>query len=111
MSNYTFQYRKRYELHAISQMYKKNNQNFMFQYRKRYELHAILFPGALGNSELKSRFSKTLSLFAIFPKPSGTFLSQNRLKRAFAASNIKETFVHEENLKLMAFFMIFCTSL
>ena len=83
----------------------------LFQYRKRYELHAILFPGALGNSELKSRFSKAPSLFAIFPKPSGIFLSQNRLKRAFAASNIKETFVHEENLKLMAFFMIFCTSL
>ena len=83
----------------------------LFQYRKRYELHAILFPGALGNSELKSRFSKAPSLFAIFPKPSEIFLSQNRLKRAFAASNIKETFVHEENLKFMAFFMIFCTSL
>ena len=42
------------------------------------------------------------SLFALFPKPQGTFLSQKAVQKGCEASNIKETFVHEENLKLMA---------
>ena len=73
-----------------------------FQYRKRYGLHAILSPRTLENSEPRNRFSSTPSLFALFPKPQGTFLSQKAVQKGCEASNIKETFVHEENLKLMA---------
>ena len=36
-----FQYRKRYELHAISKMQTQSFSRLLFQYRKRYELHAI----------------------------------------------------------------------
>ena len=73
-----------------------------FQYRKRYGLHAILSPEALGNSEPKRWFSNTPSLFALFPKPQGIFLSQKAAQKGCEASNTKETFIHEENLKLMA---------
>ena len=73
-----------------------------FQYRKRYGLHAILSPEALGNSEPKRWFSNTPSLFALFPKPQGIFLSQKAAQKGREASNTKETFIHEENLKLMA---------
>jgi len=74
----------------------------LFQYRKRYGLHAILSPEALGNSEPKRWFSNTPSLFALFPKPQGIFLSQKLAQKGCEASNTKETFIHEENLKLMA---------
>ena len=77
-------------------------QKEMFQYRKRYGLHAILSPEALGNSEPKRWFSNTPSLFALFPKPQGIFLSQKAAQKGCEASNTKETFIHEENLKLMA---------
>ena len=73
-----------------------------FQYRKRYGLHAILLPEALGNSEPKRWFSNTPSLFALFPKPQGIFLSQKAAQKGCEANNTKETFIHEENLKLMA---------
>ena len=51
------------------------------------------------------------SLFALFPKPRGTFLSQKAVQKGCKASNIKETFVHEENLKLMTSFRKSRTSL
>ncbi len=51
------------------------------------------------------------SLFALFPKPRGTFLSQKAVQKGCKASNIKETFVHEENLKLMTVFRKSRTSL
>ena len=73
-----------------------------FQYRKRYGLHAILSPRTLENSEPKRWFSNTPSLFALFPKPQGIFLSQKAAQKGCEASNTKETFIHEENLKLMA---------
>ena len=81
---------------------KSNAKVRRFQYRKRYGLHAILSPRTLENSEPRNRFSNTPSLFALFPKPQGTFLSQKAVQKGCEASNIKETFVHEENLKLMA---------
>ena len=76
-----------------------------FQYCKRYGLHAMLSPGSLGNSEPKSRFSNIPSLFAFFPKPRGIFLSRKVLQKGLEGSNRKETFVHEENLRLMVFFL------
>ena len=76
----------------------------MFQYRKRYGLHAILSPRTLENSEPKRWFSSTPSLFALFPKPQGIFLSQKAVQKGCEGSNIKETFVHEENLKRMTSF-------
>ena len=82
-----------------------------FQYRKRYGLHAILSPRTLENSEPKRWFSSTPSLFAPFPKPQGIFLSQKAVQKGCKASNIKETFVHEENLKLMTSFRKSRTSL
>ena len=36
-----FQYRKRYELHAIKSLQAVEMEIASFQYRKRYELHAI----------------------------------------------------------------------
>ena len=36
-----FQYRKRYELHAISMRTRRKCAKVWFQYRKRYELHAM----------------------------------------------------------------------
>ena len=83
----------------------------VFQYRKRYGLHAILSPRTLENSEPKRWFSNTPSLFALFPKPQGIFLSQKAVQKGCKASNIKETFVHEENLKLMTSFRKSRTSL
>ena len=74
-----------------------------FQYRKRYGLHAILSPGSLGNSEPKSRFSNTDPLFAVFPKVRGTILSRKVLRKGVEGSQIKGTFLHERNLILMAF--------
>ena len=100
--NVEFQYRKRYGLHAIELAIVADDGFVMFQYRKRYGLHAILSPRTLENSEPRNRFSNTPSLFALFPKPQGTFLSQKAVQKGCEASNIKETFVHEENLKLMA---------
>ena len=120
-----FQYRKRYGLHAIDAFALSNravsrfntasgtdcmqsregegeHETDKFQYRKRYGLHAILSPEALGNSEPKRWFSNTPSLFALFPKPQGIFLSQKAAQKGCEASNTKETFIHEENLKLMA---------
>ena len=121
-----FQYRKRYGLHAMKKResgrfglravsipqavriacnFKMNSiprRKLSFQYRKRYGLHAILSPEALGNSEPKRWFSNTPSLFALFPKPQGIFLSQKAAQKGCEASNTKETFIHEENLKLMA---------
>ena len=44
MSNYTkksFQYRKRYGLHAIMEHHKRDAVRRVFQYRKRYGLHAM----------------------------------------------------------------------
>ena len=102
-SLYPFQYRKRYGLHAIQQPSGAQAESAKaFQYRKRYGLHAILSPEALGNSEPKRWFSNTPSLFALFPKPQGIFLSQKAAQKGCEASNTKETFIHEENLKLMA---------
>ena len=98
-----FQYRKRYGLHAIVQLsFSHGVCCYSFQYRKRYGLHAILSPEALGNSEPKRWFSNTPSLFALFPKPQGIFLSQKAAQKGCEASNAKETFIHEENLKPMA---------
>ena len=101
-----FQYRKRYGLHAITShdmnVVMNDGTVVLFQYRKRYGLHAILSPEALGNSEPKRWFSNTPSLFALFPKPQGIFLSQKAAQKGCEASNTKETFIHEENLKLMA---------
>ena len=96
------QYRKRYGLHAIEDDGFNGTAVYRSQYRKRYGLHAILSPEALGNSEPKRWFSNTPSLFALFPKPQGIFLSQKAAQKGCEASNTKETFIHEENLKLMA---------
>ena len=101
---WTFQYRKRYGLHAISRNVNMRKSyevsipqavwiacneiikmefigKWEFQYRKRYGLHAILSPGSLGNSGPKSRFSNIPSLFAFFPKPRGIFLSRKVLQK------------------------------
>ena len=129
-----FQYRKRYGLHAIQSSAPSLPFHWVsipqavwiacnartklvrryvltFQYRKRYGLHAILSPRTLENSEPKRWFSNTPSLFALFPKPQGIFLSQKVVQKGCKASNIKETFVHEENLKLMTSFRKSRTSL
>ena len=130
-----FQYRKRYGLHAMSELGAVDiipepvsipqavwiacntigqfdeASVLAFQYRKRYGLHAILSPRTLENSEPRNRFSSTPSLFALFPKPRGTFLSQKAVQKGCKASNSKETFVHEENLKLMTSFRKSRTSL
>ena len=106
-----FQYRKRYGLHAIKALNEEMARQDAFQYRKRYGLHAILSPRTLENSEPKRWFSSTPSLFAPFPKPQGIFLSQKAVQKGCKASNIKETFVHEENLKLMTSFRKSRTSL
>ena len=82
-----------------------------FQYRKRYGLHATLSPRTLENSEPRNRFSSTPSLFALFPKPRGIFLSQKAVQKGCKARYTKETFVHEKNLKLMAVFRKSQTSL
>ena len=52
-----------------------------FQYRKRYGLHAILSPGSLGNSEPRSRFSDTDPLFAFFPKCAELFCREKCFER------------------------------
>ena len=131
-----FQYRKRYGLHAIKaelcpvvhppSFNTASGMDCMqwdhskrlprlslswFQYRKRYGLHAILSPRTLENSEPRNRFSSTPSLFALFPKPRGTFLSQKAVQKGCKARYTKETFVHEENLKLMTSFRKSRTSL
>ena len=128
VGNMEFQYRKRYGLHAMINppasltfetsfntasgmdcMQSGGNTVFnktaaLFQYRKRYGLHAILSPRTLENSEPKRWFSNTPSLFALFPKPQGIFLSQKAVQKGCEARYTKETFVHEKNLKLMAVF-------
>ena len=48
-----FQYRKRYELHAIWKTAPHRSSSYVFQYRKRYELHAI-FKKKLGSVNLSS---------------------------------------------------------
>ena len=111
IQQFKFQYRKRYGLHAMLPWTKGLLNNILFQYRKRYGLHAILSPRTLENSEPKRWFSSTPSLFAPFPKPQGIFLSQKAVQKGCKASNIKETFVHEENLKLMTSFRKSRTSL
>ena len=92
-------------------LFRNSIPNDTFQYRKRYGLHAILSPGSLGNSEPRSRFSDTDPLFAFFPKVRGTFLSRKVLRKGLEASHSKGTFVHERNLILMAFSLNFRASL
>ena len=74
-----------------------------FQYRKRYGLHAIPSLTALGTAEPRSGFSKRNALFGKSPQPRGIFLSPKSAENVRKPCNIKETFVHGKNLKLMAF--------
>ena len=74
-----------------------------FQYRKRYGLHAIPSLTALGTAEPRSGFSKRSALFGKSPQPRGIFLSPKSAESVRKPCNIKETFVHGKNLKLMAF--------
>ena len=74
-----------------------------FQYRKRYGLHAIPSLTALGTAEPRSGFSKRIALFGKSPQPRGIFLSPKSAENVRNPCNIKETFVHGKNLKLMAF--------
>ena len=74
-----------------------------FQYRKRYGLHAIPSLTALGTAEPRSGFSKRIALFGKSPQPRGIFLSPKSAENVRKPCNIKETFVHGKNLKLMAF--------
>ena len=121
-----FQYRKRYGLHAIKGISKRRRRsgrfntasgmdcmqyvvvadvlrNGKFQYRKRYGLHAIPSLTALGTAEPRSGFSKRIALFGKSPQPRGIFLSPKSAENVRKPCNIKETFVHGKNLKLMAF--------
>ena len=97
-----FQYRKRYGLHAIHHLYNRSTQIYKFQYRKRYGLHAIPSLTALGTAEPRSGFSKRIALFGKSPQPRGIFLSPKSAENVRKPCNIKETFVHGKNLKLMA---------
>ena len=74
-----------------------------FQYRKRYGLHAIPSLTALGTAEPRSGFSKRIALLDRSPQPRGIFLSPKSAENVRKPYNIKETFVHGKNLKLMAF--------
>ena len=122
-----FQYRKRYGLHAISDwgmkelsfivsipqavwiacncasIAKSAKEVGEFQYRKRYGLHAIPSLTALGTAEPRSGFSKRSALLGKSPQPRGIFLSPKSAENVRKPCNIKETFVHGKNLKLMAF--------
>ena len=123
---FVFQYRKRYGLHAIRLFDEEpisrgvsipqavwiacNTPRSMlwppflgFQYRKRYGLHAIPSLTALGTAEPRSGFSKRSALFGKSPQPRGIFLSPKSAENVRKPCNIKETFVHGKNLKLMAF--------
>ena len=82
-----------------------------FQYRKRYGLHAIPSLTALGTAEPRSGFSKRIALFGKSPQPRGIFLSPKSAENVRKPCNIKETFVHGKNLKLMAFSREFLPSL
>ena len=106
-----FQYRKRYGLHAISKRWKFPPNLWLFQYRKRYGLHAIPSLTALGTAEPRSGFSKRIALFGKSPQPRGIFLSPKSAENVRKPCNIKETFVHGKNLKLMAFSREFLPSL
>ena len=88
-----------------------NHSIFMFQYRKRYGLHAIPSLTALGTAEPRSGFSKRIALFGKSPQPRGIFLSPKSAENVRKPCNIKETFVHGKNLKLMAFSREFLPSL
>ena len=124
----SFQYRKRYGLHAILCCHQQgvlrrtvsipqavwiacNSSNGVvvlprfapFQYRKRYGLHAIPSLTALGTAEPRSGFSKRSALFGKSPQPRGIFLSPKSAENVRKPCDIKETFVHGKNLKLMAF--------
>ena len=76
---------------------------FLFQHRKRYGSHAIPSLTALGTAEPRSGFSKRNALFGKSPQPRGIFLSPKSAENVRKPCNIKETFVHGKNLKLMAF--------
>ena len=130
-----FQYRKRYGVHAIIQkitcrwLFRSFNTasgmdcmqlsirfctriaTFSFQYRKRYGLHAIPSLTALGTAEPRSGFSKRIALLDKSPQPRGIFLSPKSAENVRKPCNIKETFVHGKNLKLMAFSREFLPSL
>ena len=80
-----------------------NNFVCRVQYRKRYGLHAIPSLTALGTAEPRSGFSKRNALFGKSPQPCGIFLSPKSAENVRKPCNIKETFVHGKNLKLMAF--------
>ena len=82
-----------------------------FQYRKRYGLHAIPSLTALGTAEPRSGFSKRIALLGESPRPRGIFLSPKSAENVRKPCNIKETFVHGKNLKLMAFSREFLPSL
>ena len=98
-----FQYRKRYGLHAMDSKEQIKSETSQFQYRKRYGLHAIPSLTALGTAEPRSGFSKRIALFGKSPQPRGIFLSPKSAENVRKPCNIKETFVHGKNLKLMAF--------
>jgi len=66
-------------------------------------LHAIPSLTALGTAEPRSGFSKRIALFGKSPQPRGIFLSPKSAENVRKPCNIKETFVHGKNLKLMAF--------
>ena len=106
-----FQYRKRYGLHAITAVVLSDMLGVEFQYRKRYGLHAIPSLTALGTAEPRSGFSKRIALFGRSPQPRGIFLSPKSAENVRKPCNIKETFVHGKNLKLMAFSREFLPSL
>ena len=106
-----FQYRKRYGLHAICRWMSCLSWQKRFQYRKRYGLHAIPSLTALGTAEPRSGFSKRIALFGKSPQPRGIFLSPKSAENVRKPCNIKETFVHGKNLKLMAFSREFLPSL
>ena len=98
-----FQYRKRYGLHAIVPPSGLPGSGIPFQYRKRYGLHAIPSLTALGTAEPRSGFSKRIALFGKSPQPRGIFLSPKSAENVRKPCNIKETFVHGKNMKLMVF--------
>jgi len=66
-------------------------------------LHAIPSLTSLGTAEPRSGFSKRIALFGKSPRPRGIFLSPKSAENVRKPCNIKETFVHGKNLKLMAF--------
>ena len=89
---------------ACNIMATNNNTQFIsFPYRKRYGLHAIPSLAALGTAEPRSGFSKRIALFGKSPQPRGIFLSPKSAENVRKPCNIKETFVHGKNMKLMAF--------